>query len=104
MPLFDFFKEGPATGTTETETGTAEVAATETASPEAQVQAIIEELRPFLQADGGDCELVRVEDGVAHVKLVGACVGCPSSLMTLRAGIENRIKEAVPAIHAVEMA
>ena len=69
-----------------------------------QVKAIIEELRPFLQADGGDIEFVDMKDGVVYVKLVGSCVGCPSSIMTLKAGVEMRICEAVPEVKAVEMA
>lgn len=69
----------------------------------AKVQAIVDELRPYLQADGGDVELLKVEDNIAYVRLVGACVGCPSSTMTLKRGIEARICEAVPEIEAVEM-
>jgi Fe-S cluster biogenesis protein NfuA len=68
-----------------------------------RVQAIIENIRPYVQSDGGDVELLKVEDGVVWVRLVGACVGCPSSLMTLKGGIENRIREEVPEITAVEM-
>lgn len=67
------------------------------------VKGIIEEVRPFIQADGGDCELVKVEDGVVWVRLVGSCVGCPSSLATLKGGLQLRIKEAVPEVSSVEM-
>jgi Fe-S cluster biogenesis protein NfuA len=68
-----------------------------------RVQAIIDELRPFIQADGGDCELIKVEDGVVYVRLVGSCVGCPSSLATLKGGLEMRIREEVPEVTSVEM-
>lgn len=86
--------------------GTTEAAVTgpsETKDLTARVQEIIDEIRPFLQSDGGDCELLKVEDNVAYVRLVGACVGCPSSTMTLRMGVENRIRESIPEIEAVEM-
>ena len=68
-----------------------------------QVQAALEGIRPFLQADGGDVELVDVkEDGTVLVRLTGACGGCPMSTMTLKAGIEARVKEQVPGIKSVE--
>lgn len=68
-----------------------------------KVQMLIDEIRPYLQSDGGDCELLKVEDNIVYVRLVGACVGCPSSLATLKHGVENRIREAIPEIEAVEM-
>jgi Fe-S cluster biogenesis protein NfuA len=110
MPIFDFFKEGPAS-TAAAEQGSA-VSAQANGLDSAQsksdllanrVQTIVDEIRPFLQSDGGDCELIKVEDNVVYVRLVGACVGCPSSLMTLKAGIENRIREELPEVQAVEM-
>ncbi len=68
-----------------------------------QVQAALEEIRPFLQADGGDVELVEVtEEKVVHVRLQGACGGCPMSQMTLKSGIEQRVRERVPEITSVE--
>jgi Fe-S cluster biogenesis protein NfuA len=68
-----------------------------------QVQAALEEIRPFLQADGGDVELVEVTpEKVALVRLQGACGGCPMSQMTLKAGIEERVRERVPDIVSVE--
>jgi len=68
-----------------------------------QVQAALEEIRPFLQADGGDVELVEVTpENVVHVRLQGACGGCPMSQMTLKAGIEQRVRERVPQIESVE--
>ena len=60
-------------------------------------------VRPFLQTDGGDVELVDVsDDGIVRVKLVGACASCPMSIMTLRAGIERALMIAVPEVRRVE--
>jgi Fe-S cluster biogenesis protein NfuA len=68
-----------------------------------RVQAVIDEIRPMLQADGGDVELVEVsEDGVVKVRLTGACGGCPMSQMTLSRGIENRLKASIPEVSRVE--
>lgn len=67
-----------------------------------QVQKSIDEIRPALQLDGGDVELVDVEDGVAKVKLTGACHGCPMAAMTLQMGIERKVKQDVPDIKGVE--
>lgn len=67
-----------------------------------KVQAALDKIRPALQADGGDVELVDVEDGVVKVRLQGACCGCPMSQMTLKMGIEARLKEEIPEITAVE--
>lgn len=67
-----------------------------------QVEEIINEIRPSLQADGGDVELVDVVDGVVSVKLKGACSGCPMSRMTLKNGIERIIKQKMPEIKSVE--
>ncbi|MCK4911841.1 MAG: NifU family protein [Thermodesulfovibrionales bacterium] len=67
-----------------------------------KVKEVLEEIRPALQADGGDLELVEVtEDGVVKVKLVGACGTCPMSQMTLKMGIEKRLKEKLPEITEV---
>jgi len=67
-----------------------------------QVQKAIDKVRPGLQADGGDVELVDVSaDGVVKVKLTGACRGCPMSQMTLKMGIEKIIKQQVPSIKEV---
>jgi len=67
-----------------------------------QVQKALDKVRPGLQADGGDVELVDVsEDGVVRVKLTGACHGCPMSQMTLKMGIEKIIKQQVPSIKEV---
>ncbi len=67
-----------------------------------QVQEVLDKLRPFLLRDGGDCELVDVEDGVVKLRLLGACGSCPSSTITLKAGIERALLEEVPGILEVE--
>ena len=67
-----------------------------------QVIEILDKIRPRLQADGGDVELVDVEDGVVKVRLRGACAGCPMSQMTLKNGIEAVIKDAIPEVKSVE--
>jgi Fe-S cluster biogenesis protein NfuA len=67
-----------------------------------QVQSALNEIRPSLQADGGDVELVDVEDGVVKVRLTGACGGCPMSQMTLKQGIEAYVKKKIPEIVSVE--
>lgn len=66
-----------------------------------RVQEVIEELRPALQSDGGDVELVSVEDGVVTLQLTGACSGCPMSTMTLKMGIERAIMKSIPEITEV---
>ena len=67
-----------------------------------KIEEAIDQLRPFLEADGGDIRLLRVEDNVAKVKLLGACQNCNMSTMTLKAGVEEAIKKAAPEIVAVE--
>jgi Fe-S cluster biogenesis protein NfuA len=67
-----------------------------------QVQEVLDKLRPFLLRDGGDCELVDVEDGIVKLRLLGACGSCPSSTITLKAGIERALLEEVPGILEVE--
>lgn len=68
-----------------------------------KVKAVLDEIRPALQADGGDVELVDItKEGVVKVRLVGACAGCPMSTMTLALGIERTLKERVPEIKRVE--
>ncbi|MGQ9508179.1 MAG: NifU family protein [Thermodesulfobacteriota bacterium] len=62
----------------------------------------LEKIRPALQADGGDVELVDVIDGVVKVRLTGACGGCPMSQMTLKMGVERILKQQVPEIKRVE--
>ncbi len=67
-----------------------------------QVQEVLDKLRPFLLRDGGDCELVDIEDGIVKLRLLGACGSCPSSTITLKAGIERALLEEVPGIIEVE--
>lgn len=68
-----------------------------------KVEEALNSIRPALQMDGGDVELVDVEDnGIVKVRLMGACGACPSSTMTLRMGIERAIKESVPEVLSVE--
>ncbi|MFB0567380.1 MAG: NifU family protein [Candidatus Bathyarchaeia archaeon] len=69
---------------------------------EDRVQKAIQELRPNLQADGGDIELLGVERGVVKVKLKGACAGCPMSTMTIQWGVEKFLKKRIPEIVKVE--
>jgi len=63
-----------------------------------KVEEALEKVRPALQADGGDVELVDVNDGVVSVRLTGACGSCPMSTMTLKMGVERAIRQAVPEI------
>ncbi|MDX1445935.1 NifU family protein [Lishizhenia sp.] len=68
-----------------------------------KINAALEDLRPFLEADGGDMELVNITDeGVAQVKLLGACSECSMSPMTLKAGLEEAVKKVAPEIIRVE--
>jgi len=67
-----------------------------------RVEKALEELRPQLQADGGDIELVEVENGIVKVKLKGACAGCPMSTMTLQWGVERFLKKKTPEIARVQ--
>ncbi len=66
-----------------------------------QVQEVLNVIRPSLQADGGDVELVDVKDGIVSVRLKGACAGCPMSTMTLKKGIERFLKEKISAVKEV---
>ncbi|MBE3070646.1 MAG: NifU family protein [Planctomycetes bacterium] len=67
-----------------------------------KVEAVINEIRPLLQADGGDIELVAIEGGVVKVRLRGACAGCPGAQMTLKMAVERRLKAQVPEVERVE--
>jgi Fe-S cluster biogenesis protein NfuA len=66
------------------------------------IETVLDELRPYLMADGGNVELVEVEGPVVRVRLQGACGSCPSSTMTLKMGIERKLKDSIPEISAVE--
>ena len=75
----------------------------EPASLHQRVAAVLERIRPAIQSDGGDMELVEITDaGIVRIRLMGACVGCPSSTITLQMGIERNLKEKVPEVVAVE--
>jgi Fe-S cluster biogenesis protein NfuA len=68
-----------------------------------KVRTVLETVRPFLQEDGGDVELVNVtDDGIVELKLTGACATCPMSIMTLRAGIERALMREIPDVRRVE--
>ncbi len=67
-----------------------------------KVEKALDKIRPALQADGGNIELVDVTDGVVKVRLTGACGGCPMSQMTLKMGVERALKEQVPEVKSVE--
>lgn len=67
-----------------------------------QVETVLDKIRPAIQADGGDVELINIrEDGVVEVRLQGACKGCPMSTLTLKAGIERVVKEEIPEVKEV---
>ena len=74
---------------------------TQTSSKYDEVLDVLDKLRPFLQRDGGDVELVEIEDGIVKLKLMGACGSCPSSTITLKAGIERALVEEVEGIEEV---
>lgn len=67
-----------------------------------KVQEVLDKIRPGLQSDGGDVELVDVDGAVVKVRLKGACAGCPMSQMTLKNGIERILKEEIPEVDSVE--
>ncbi len=68
-----------------------------------KVEEGLNQIRPFLQRDGGDVELIEItDDNVVKVKLVGACGSCPMSMMTLKGGVERELKKVVPELKAVE--
>ncbi|ARJ38223.1 MULTISPECIES: NifU family protein [Sporosarcina] len=66
------------------------------------VKEVLDKLRPFLLRDGGDCELVDIDEGIVKLRLLGACGTCPSSTITLKAGIERALLEEVPGVVEVE--
>lgn len=67
-----------------------------------KVQEVLDQIRPRLQADGGDVELVDVQDGIVQVRLQGSCKGCPMSQLTLKMGIERLLKEQIPEVTEVQ--
>lgn len=68
------------------------------------VETVLDELRPYLMADGGNVELVEIDGPIVKLRLQGACGSCPSSTMTLKMGIERRLREKIPEIAEVEQA
>lgn len=68
------------------------------------VETVLDEMRPYLMADGGNVELVEIEGPVVKLRLQGACGSCPSSTMTLKMGIERRLREMIPEVAEVEQA
>ncbi len=70
-----------------------------------KVESVIDQIRPYLQADGGDIKFIELtDDNIVYVELLGACKGCPMSMMTLKSGVESAIKKAIPEIKSVEEA
>ena len=67
-----------------------------------RVEKVLDTIRPYVQGDGGDIELIDVTDGIVQVRLAGACVGCMHSMMTLQAGIERMLKQEIPEVRVVE--
>ncbi|MCL6553445.1 MAG: NifU family protein [Armatimonadota bacterium] len=68
-----------------------------------RVERVLDAIRPYVQGDGGDIELVDItDDGIVQIRLAGACVGCMYSMMTLQAGIERMLKQEIPELRAVE--
>ena len=69
---------------------------------EEEVEEVLESVRPMLIQDGGNVELVGIDDGVVKLRLVGSCTSCSSSIMTLKMGIEKALKKAIPMVRCVE--
>jgi len=67
-----------------------------------EVEEVLETLRPQLMQDGGNVELVDIEDGIVKLRLIGSCSSCSSSTMTLKMGIERALKKAVPMVRCIE--
>jgi len=90
-----------------TEAPAAESAAVEVATDDPRaltipnVERVLDELRPYLMADGGNVEIVEIDGPVVKVRLQGACGSCPSSTMTLKMGIERKLREAIPEVSEV---
>lgn len=66
-----------------------------------KIEEVLEQIRPNIQMDGGEIEFVRYEDGIVYVKLLGACVGCPASLYTLKLGVEEALRERLADVREV---
>lgn len=72
------------------------------ATVESRIEAALDKIRPYIHRDGGEVWLVKVQDDVAYVQMIGACGGCPASSATLKGGIEAVVRADVPEIRAVE--
>ena len=68
-----------------------------------QIETVLNRVRPFLQADGGDIELIAVSGNSADVRLTGMCAGCPSAHMTLHVGVESAIREEIPEFESLRL-
>jgi Fe-S cluster biogenesis protein NfuA len=68
-----------------------------------QIEAVLDRVRPFLRADGGDIQLVRLDGNVADLRMSGRCAGCPSAHMTLYFGVETALRRAIPGLGAVRL-
>jgi Fe-S cluster biogenesis protein NfuA len=66
-----------------------------------KIEEVLEQIRPNIQMDGGEIEFVRFEDGVVYVRLLGACVGCPASMYTLKLGVEEALRERLADVREV---
>ncbi len=66
-----------------------------------QIEEVLEQIRPNIQMDGGEIEFVRYEDGIVYVRLLGACVGCPASMYTLKLGVEEALRERLADVREV---
>lgn len=66
-----------------------------------QIEEVLEQIRPNIQMDGGEIEFVRYEDGIVYVRLLGACVGCPASMYTLKLGVEEALRERLSEVREV---
>lgn len=86
-----------------TDTTETTVSSTISVDDKVKIMEVIQSLRPYLQGDGGDCEVIDItDDGVVQLKLLGACGSCPSSTYTLKLGIEEQLKQQVPSVREVE--
>jgi Fe-S cluster biogenesis protein NfuA len=90
------------TDTTVTDASAPEAGAKQVGVDLAKLEETLEYIRPAIQMDGGDLLLLGVEDGTVNLQMVGACGGCPMSMMTLKAGIERILKDRVPGVVAVD--
>jgi len=95
----------PTTATPAAASTTAETSPSQTTDPHAltleNVERTLDELRPYLMADGGNVEVVEIDGPIVKVRLQGACGSCPSSTMTLKMGIERKLREAIPEVAEV---